>query len=47
MLNQKDNKNKHEILSINYEKDDEELETASHGGFEDMTERNKISVKKT
>ena len=33
------------MLSINYEEDDEELETVSHDVFEDMAEKNKIGVK--
>ena len=51
MLNQKDNKkqkeceNKHEMMSVNDEEDDEELETVSYDGFEDMTKKNKIGMK--
>ena len=33
-------------MRINCEEDDEELETVSHDVFEEMTEKNKIGVKK-
>ena len=46
MKKQKGCKNKCEVLHINFEEDNEELETVSNDVFEDMTDKSKIGVKK-